>query len=165
MKFLFYALYGCNLLLLLGGLLLPSSVAVHFSLSGEPDRWMNRDVFLLSWALYCSFMALLFALGASGKMPLSSRFCNIPSKKYWLNPSRIDKARTMLSRLLYEGGTGLFLFLGGLFLLLLQAHAKQPPLLSLPLFFLLLAIFLGGLLFWILRFYRAFRPPRTNIEE
>ncbi len=166
MKVLFYVFYGCNLLLLLlGNFLLPPEVAVHFSLSGEPDQWMMREIFLLAWALYCTLMALLFGLIASGNIPLASRFCNLPSKNYWLAPSRVEKAQDMFSKFLYQGGFGLFLFLGVLFLLLLYSHVTEPPHLSLYLFLPLLGIFLQALLLWILRFYQAFRPPKTDTEE
>ncbi len=165
MKFLFYGLYICNLLLILGGRALPASVAVHFSLSGTPNQWMNRETFLLSWGIYCTVMALAFGWSASGKIPLSSRFCNLPHKQYWLHPSRKDRARKMLSSLLYQGGSGLFLFLGGVFLLLLHAHQTEPPRLALPLFFLLLGGFFAAFIPWIFRFYRAFRKPKNSFEE
>ena len=72
--------------------LLPASMASHFNGAGEPDSWMQKDVFLvlegiLGCVLLLEFLALPWLVE---RMP--DRLINLPNKAYWLSPEHRSRA-------------------------------------------------------------------------
>jgi uncharacterized protein (DUF58 family) len=66
----------------------------------------------------------------------------------------------IFSSLMWEFGTGLFLFLFVVELLAIEANLSQPVRLNEKLFLLALIFFLLYTLYWCIRLFRAFRLPR-----
>ncbi|MCF8307284.1 MAG: DUF1648 domain-containing protein [Ignavibacteriales bacterium] len=72
---------------------LPDLVASHFSLSGEPDSFMNRDSFTVL-KLFIFILIPATFLGVNyiiGKVP--NNMINLPNRDYWLSDER--KAETI----------------------------------------------------------------------
>jgi uncharacterized membrane protein len=71
----------------------PERVAVHFDLSGKPDRWMDRDA--ATWMMAAFQVGLPAALVLISRLAagLPNELVNLPRKEYWLAPER--RAETM----------------------------------------------------------------------
>lgn len=72
---------------------LPDQVASHFSLSGKPDSYMNRDSFtalklFIFLMIPATFIGVNYLIGISPKSMI-----NLPNRNYWLSDER--KAETL----------------------------------------------------------------------
>lgn len=76
---------------------LPSSVASHFNVSGQPDSWSSKDSFVLTNIATIAGISII-CLGIASllrRIPIS--WINLPNKDYWLAPERKDDTLSTLS--------------------------------------------------------------------
>jgi uncharacterized membrane protein len=76
---------------------LPSSVASHFNVSGQPDSWSSKDSFVLTNLAMIAGTSIV-CLGIASllrRIPVS--WINLPNKDYWLAPERKDDTLSTLS--------------------------------------------------------------------
>lgn len=138
----------------------PPTMAVRFSLDGQPVEWMDRVKFIVL-ASFVSFMLPTFAATLVGVLPrvLPVSVLNMPNKTYWLAAERKGAA---LDAWMWFG-----LWLGCLLQSLLivtnvgiaRANAAAPPTLSAAWLVLPVGLFLAGVLAWALSIRRAFSLP------
>ncbi len=76
---------------------LPDVVVSHFGADWEPNGWMSRDVFMLTYAGLAAAVSLSFL----GSIVLMRRvpiyLINIPRRDYWLAPERKEETLDYLS--------------------------------------------------------------------
>ena len=132
---------------------LPEQVPAHFSFSGQPNRWMSRNLFLIlelvliffSGGSFC-FLPLFFE-----KIPLG--YINLPNKEYWFTPERKRETFVRISAYLLWFGNATLLFFYFLFGKIV-AFAENTNR-SLKLWPELL-VYLLFVLIWSVRFFQEF---------
>ncbi len=67
---------------------LPERIAVHFNAVGRPDRWDDKDGFMIVMALVLLALAASFAVIPLFLHRLPDNMINLSRKDYWLHPSR-----------------------------------------------------------------------------
>lgn len=88
---------------------LPELVAIHFTLSGEPDGW-NAKAIYLGFQIGLSLFILLFFFGLVKMLNmLPDSALNIPHQDYWLAPERRDQTISQFQILLYNIGSATML--------------------------------------------------------
>lgn len=139
--------------------LLPERVATHFGANGQPDGWMSRSGYLnfiagMGFGLPLFILAIIFL---SRFFPAS--LVNVPHKDFWLAPGRKEVAQEILfDRSLWLAAL-MVCFFGALHYLTIMANRSEPVRLPSQLFFPVLALFLAGIIIWIISLYRSFRKP------
>ena len=160
MRAAFIASFAANIVLTLGSLaVLPERVAIHFGARGAADNWASKET---NTALLIGTHVLLFALLiVSGRLAtmLPARWVNLPNKQYWLQDANRERARALVEAWTMRLGTALFVLLLGLGVLTVQANLSEPVRLNLRLFLPMVGLFLLYTVWWVVRFYRAFRVP------
>ncbi len=139
--------------------MMPDNVAQHFGGSGVPDSIVSKTTYLIFMIVFCvgvpAFM--YFAIGVlPRKFP---KLTNIPNRDYWLAEDRID---TTLETMKRQGITLIVftqLFMLGVHLCLIEANSRNPVRLNENLFWILMAVFIVGILFWSIRLMVTFRKP------
>ncbi|MBL9169959.1 MAG: DUF1648 domain-containing protein [Verrucomicrobiales bacterium] len=138
---------------------LPSRVATHFDIHGNPDGWMSRDGhvrFMLSfgWLFPLIILGIFFAIRF-----LPPRLVNMPNRDYWLSPER----RGPTCDWLFGHGAWLSIlgvaFCAGLHALVLLASRSPRGQLSNSMLLALAGAFIAGLIAWIFGMFRRFRLP------
>jgi len=140
----------------------PPRLAVHFSLVGEPDVWMERLKFIVI-ASSTSFMVPPFVVACVGVMPrvLPIGMVNVPNREYWLAP---EHREATLRRLMYFAlwlGCLVQAFLIAINVTIVRGNPQVGP----PSPFLqhavpVAAAFGGALLIWGVMLSRSFSKPR-----
>jgi uncharacterized membrane protein len=134
---------------------LPERVASHFDGEGNADGWMQREGFMVFYAMLFVVLGATFAGSARLlRMPPDSMI-NLPNKYYWLHEERRQESIASLERSLLRMGNGTLLFMLIMMLDIFEANLQAAVRLS-PLFwpvFLLYFLYLGWL---IVRMYRRF---------
>jgi hypothetical protein len=165
MKAAFIAAFALNLLLLLVGYFaLPDTVAMRFSLDGTPDSWASKEVNMLLMLAFevPLFFLLLYAPTLVFRVP--RWLVNLPHKDYWLSEERKAVTQAKMTTHIYEFGIALYFFLACAGGLTLQANLSEPVQLDEKTLLLALGVFLVFTVYWIVKFYRVFRPPRDKTE-
>jgi uncharacterized membrane protein len=160
-RLLLFALFGVTLLaavLLVATLsLLPDPVATHFAMGGRANGWMTRGGYLA------------FALGFNVMMPwLVFVLAGIVAPRYRSTPGAAgaDRAANPQGSAAAMRGFAAALALlvailaTAMHVVLIEANAKAPPTLDERLFFIVLGVFVAGLLGIVVGYARRF--PRRR---
>jgi uncharacterized membrane protein len=135
---------------------LPPTVAVHFNQEGTPTEWMGSGLYsglLLSCMVAVPLLIiLLFAVlprvtGGRGQ---------IPHPEYWLGSEHRKQSLCFLFRHSCWLATMTLAAIYVIHRLIVQANGVSPPHLSTDRLFLLIIVFLTGLVWWFMRFLRHF---------
>ncbi len=140
--------------------LLPQEIAVHFNISGNPDRWSDKSTAFITYFVILSAMTFLF-FGISyliGKM--SDSVINLPHKHYWLNSENREKSINYLKNTIVTMGILTNLFLVYFNQLSIKANLTQT---EIPIFYSLAGM-VGLLLFLGIIIFRLFNRF-NNIPE
>jgi uncharacterized membrane protein len=141
---------------------LPPVVASHFDAGGVPNGWSSRP----AYALMVVAIGVLLPLGITGLIAGLTRSgaarLNIPARDYWTRPEHSHEAvRRVRAYMWWLGcimtGTALLIHL-----LVVAAHAHQPPRLRTSAVLLVLGAVLLGVIGWAAGWYRLLRPPRAG---
>ncbi len=128
---------------------LPATLAVHFAASGQANGYMPGSTYRLAMPGLLLGLPLLTVLGMSSAYRSENPRLNLPNRDYWLAPER--RARSVAFLLAHANWFGVLLV--GLFcrvhFLVLQANARQPPLLPYDTAMSVLLLFGGGMALWI----------------
>jgi hypothetical protein len=136
-------------------IVLPENVAIHFSIDGEPNGWMSKIRYLVSFGLIGtvtpSFVIVLFY-----KIKFSdNNIVNIPNKEYWLSPERFQQTVSKLRNFgILFANVILFIFIG-VEILIFDAN-KKIIIHSLPIKYGIVPLLLP-VIFILWKFYRIFR--------
>lgn len=141
---------------------LPQRVATHFSGAGAPNGWMSRQGFLLFQAGMVAVMAAAFFGLPRLLARVPAKSINVPNREYWTRPDRLPELHAILAR--YMGWMGVLVlgFMVGLFALTLRANLMGEPRLEPTWAGLMLALFLGADLAWLVLFLTRFTRVKDD---
>lgn len=134
---------------------IPDPVATHFDMTGKADGWMSKGSFLYSTlGLATATSGLLIAV-FWGLRFLPRSVINLPHRDYWLSTDQ----RPFTFSYLFQWGVDLAAattaWQAYLYFAVLQANRTNPRHLS-PTIWIATVIFLGLVLFQIIRLFRRF---------
>lgn len=137
--------------------LLPERVAVHFGSGGKPDSWASREVHLAIFVGMYVFLFLIFYFAPALTLKTPAKWLNLPNKDYWLKEENKPRTLALITKLTYEFGIVMFLFFLVINILTVSANLAQPVRLNETLFFFFLAAFLVYTVYWVIKFFLAFK--------
>jgi len=129
---------------------LPTRVPLHFTGSGEPDRWGSRTEAVLTFGLIGAGLALLLGGSAAlmDRLPLRSGTVNLPHKEWWLaTPEREAEARRRLRADLYGLAAAVMTFLTAAVVVTVATARSDDPSLGWP-FMVAVGVFVVGVVLW-----------------
>jgi hypothetical protein len=150
------------ILILVSSATLPDRVAIHFGQGGVPDGWaanLTNTLIMLGMHTFL-FFSLYFSPRLLTSVP--AKWISLPNRDYWLRPEHRSQAVAQFSRLMWQFGTALFLFMLFTGLLSLKANLSDPVRLDDVPLLVALVVFLAYTVYWMLSLLRAFRIPPNN---
>jgi uncharacterized membrane protein len=156
----FWWLAGGLIAVVLGTLpRLPPVVASHFGATGAPNGWSSRFgyvllVLIIGIGLPLGVIGLVHAMTARGPAGL-----NIPSRAYWMAPSRQGQLVELVRAYIWWLGVLLTGIALAVHLAVLGANAVNPPRLRGVVIVPLLVAAVAGMAAWAVGWYRVLRPP------
>jgi hypothetical protein len=127
--------------------LLPERPAVHFSLRGNANGWMNRIGYLLLMFVLGTglafFQVVPYAVAKTGPNRL-----HIPRAEYWLAPEHASETTVYLIGHSLWFACLVLGFIGALHFLIVRANQKVVPRISMILLLVVVATFVGGVITW-----------------
>ena len=151
------ALTGIGLTLILSRFL-PDRVATHFAFSGEPNAWSSNLINTIFFCVTFLIVNLLFLAIPWLLKKLPVGVINMPNREYWLAPERRQASVTKVGTHMAVFAGGVNFFLTAVELLSFYANRAVVPMPAVGLI-TTAAGFLLFLIFWVIRFTRAFRLP------
>lgn len=137
---------------------LPTRMASHFDAAGQVNAFMPKDAFFVVHLVVLGLMSFAFLLVPALITRLPPGMINLPNKDYWLAPERRAHTAEKLQSFLVGFGNVMLLFLLLVFREALRANLLPSP--HLPSRIWVLLVLLGvWVIYWTVRFVRAFRLP------
>lgn len=152
------ALFVVRFFMQLSGM--PEVVASHFGPGGQPDGWMSRSVFAVFGALPVLVAAIVGFLAPAMTARMPTHLINLPHREYWLAPERRAQALGKLRTYLEWTAAGLVAFFIFTYELVFAANRSHTGLAEGP-FIAGLVIFMGSVLYSVVRLFRQFALPRS----
>jgi len=163
MRTLFFVTFAANIVLsLVSWVILPDNVAIHFGSNGMPDGWAPVWFHVL---VFLGVQLVLFVtvfFGTKLSVGLPSRWVSLPNKDYWLRQENLPKTQEILSTMMLEFGTAMFLFLFVVGILTLKANLSDPARLSNEFFWPSFILFMAFMAYWCIKLLLAFRVPKDH---
>jgi len=163
MRALFILAFIANVALIIVSLvILPSKMAIHFGPGGMPDSWASKEVNALIFLginvvlFICLYLSPLFT------EIFPRRLISLPHKDYWLKEENKPELNLKMASLSHEFGAFLFIFLFFINLLVLRANLSDPVRLNERHFFPLLIVFFLYVIYWAVKCFLVFRPPKRT---
>jgi uncharacterized membrane protein len=135
---------------------LPDTVASHFDLSGQPDRYMSKETVVAVHGGVVALLAAMF-LGINfiiGKVP--DTLVSMPNKDYWLAPERRTQTYDAISSLMLWFGCATIAFLLGAFQIAVHANLSEDRRMRNVVFWSLLAVYAIFVCAWLIRLILRF---------
>ena len=141
---------------------LPPVVASHFDAAGMPNGWSSRPAYALLLLAIGVVLPLMIAVFIRSLTRQGPARLNIPGRDYWIRPEHAPEAvRRVRAYMWWLGcimtGTALLIHL-----LVLAAHAHQPPQLSTRGILLVLGAALLGIAGWTAGWYQLLQRSRSG---
>ena len=144
---------------------LPDPVATHFGANNRANGWMTRNgylAFMLGFLIGVPAFVSLVVGVLPRKFP---QWTNVPNRDYWLAASRREESLSFLSAHGMRLACMIVMTMLGMHYTILVANHMQPPALPVPVFSAILIGFALALLWWIVRLYRRFPRPRSELRD
>ncbi len=146
----------------IGYVLTPETIAIHFNSSGMPDNYASSLTALIIWLGVTGLVFFTFytAPGALRRMPAS--MINIPNNEFWFNHQ--NKANTLkkLENQLFAFGIATCIFLTSVSLLATVANVSEPITFNAKLFWTLFGLYVAYTVYWAITLYLSFKKPKSN---
>ena len=139
--------------------LLPDRIATHFGFSGAPDAWGPKTVFFFWYFMLTLIIAGGYALIQRAFSQKHTSWINIPNKKYWLAPERLDETLDYLKRGLLQIGSGTLLMVLDLVHQSFQVSLGLAS--KLTHIWTSAAVCIAFCVIWVAGIYRRFTSPPT----
>jgi uncharacterized membrane protein len=139
---------------------LPARVASHFDAEGFANGFMLRaDYQLLMMGLGLG-IPILLVLGLVVLPYLMPNRLRIPSRDYWIEPSRRSETLTTIMTSGLTMGCIVTAFMIAVHLLVVEANNRVPPKLDNASLYTLIALLIMSIVIWQLILWRRFQVPR-----
>ncbi len=136
---------------------LPERIAIHFAPDGQPDRWTNRETYLLAVLMSLALVPSLLVWMMAGLPRLTDGRGQIPNAEYWFAQERRQATERFLISHASWLGCMTVAIVYAMHLLILRANAVVPPSLATDRFITMVLIYLCGLAWWFVAFMRHFQ--------
>lgn len=146
------------LLMTIGGL--PPVVASHFDAAGRPNGWSTRPVYVLVLLVIGVLLPLSIAWVIRGLTRQGVANLNIPARDHWVRPEHGPEAVRRVRAYIWWLGCIMAAMALLIHLLIVAAHAHDPPRLSSVGILLVLGGVVLGILGWAVGWYRLLARPR-----
>lgn len=146
--FLYAALQLLSIAFVLGtAQYLPTVVASHFDLSGQPNATLPRDQYIILMLVIMVLIPSIMAAMPKLMTKLPPKWVNLPHSTYWLAPERMAETLKVLQNYFLVLACELNVFFAVLYWLVMQAHRQNPPNLSTEHMLAATAVFLGLIIY------------------
>ncbi len=145
-----------------GCVVLPERVAVHFGAGGVPNSWSSTITAVLLMEGMALFIFALFWAIPWFVMWCPERLVNLPNKDYWLRADMKPITKKKLESLMAEYGAAILAFLLLMGVLVADANLSDPIRLKESYFLPLLIAFLLYTAYWCVKILYSFRRPRDS---
>lgn len=138
---------------------LPAVVASHFGGSGAANGWSSRTAYvtlLLVIGILLPAGVIGMVHGITAGRP---ELLNVPSREYWMEPSRRGQTVWRVRAYIWWLGVILTGTSIAVHLAVLGANAARPPHLSPAVIVPILIAIVTAVGGWVVGWYRVFRPP------
>ena len=165
MKYLFHSLFIANIAVAIIGMVIqPETVAIHFNFEGQPDGWASREfaAFFSIGVIALLFILLQFPARLLFKLP--PWMVNLPNKDYWLREENRPAAQAQCTQSIRSIGAVIFAFLLYTSFFALQANLSDPVRFNSTAPWIGLGCFGVYLIYWLIQLYCRFRIPDENPE-
>jgi uncharacterized membrane protein len=160
MRKLLIMAFAANLLLTAISLaVLPDHVAIHFAGGGKPDSWAAKEFNAAIFVVLEVPFFLMFSYATLLTRSRTKKHFSIPNKDYWLRDENLPRFHQKFGRYMAEFGVAIFVFFFAIKLLTIQANLREPVLLDVRVFMIVLVIYMSYTLWWTVRIIRGFRIP------
>jgi uncharacterized membrane protein len=133
---------------------LPEKVAIHFSLSGQPESWSTKTVFITFYYAVTGIIIIVFLGVSYGISKIPAYLINLPNKDYWLSEKRRQATiKFMLHYFLWFGSVTVLLLLD-VFNQSFQVHLGRAD--SLPHILQSLGLYIGFSAVWVIGLFIKF---------
>jgi hypothetical protein len=115
--------------------------------------------------VFLGIQIVLFAtvyFGSRLSVGLPARWVSLPNKDYWLREENLPKTQEILSSMMLEFGTAMFLLLFVAGILTLKANLSDPVRLSNEFFWPSFILFMVFMVYWCIKLLLAFRVPKDH---
>jgi uncharacterized membrane protein len=140
---------------------LPAKVAVHFDANSAPDGWVSREGYGIFASLFVIGLPLILFAIMAGLPRLTRGKGLIPNNEYWFADERKQQTESFLLQHSSWLGTMTAAVLYGIHVLLTRANELDPPKLSTDRFLIMMFLYLCGLAWWTIAFFRHFQKSRN----
>jgi uncharacterized membrane protein len=142
--------------------LLPSTVASHFDVAGNPNGCSSKKQFIGIYMVVILMMSFSYLV-----LPLLLKYIpvsliNLPKRDYWLAPERKQTTFLFIGETMLSLGNATTLFLIITFQLAFEANLSSTCHFSSETMFILLGGYLLFISVWLVRFIMRFRRTDTN---
>jgi len=138
---------------------LPERMASHFDISGRANAFMPKQGFMLLNLGVAALLLLVLLIVPMLIARLPASMINLPNKDYWLAPERRAATARTLQGFMVGFGNMMMLFLLVVLGDAMRASLLPEPHLQGRVWAMLVALGIF-LIYWTVRFLRAFRRPR-----
>ncbi len=137
---------------------LPERMASHYGPSGQPNGFMSRDEFFIFYFVVFGLVVLLFSTMPALLTRIPRELVNIPHREYWLTDERWPEALERMGDWMSWFGTAMATLAAAVLHLVLRSNLSRAPLDNTAML-VILGSFFAFTGIWLVRLYRAFRPP------
>jgi serine/threonine-protein kinase len=136
---------------------LPQKIATHFNFAGKPDGFMTLLNFqsFITLSTICFPLVMVFMVGVLPAWFPS--LVNISHRDYWFAPERKTKTLDYLFSMACKLGVLMVFFFVGLNVIIFLANNSNPVLMPKLPFFIVMLLFLLGVLLWVVMLFLKFR--------
>ena len=135
---------------------LPQKIANHFNFAGKPDGFMtlqNHQSFI-TLSTICFPLFMVFMVGVLPAWFPS--LVNISHRDYWFSPERKTQTLDYLFSMACKLGVLMVFFFVGLNVIIVLANNSNPVLMPKLPFFVVMLLFLLGVLLWVVMLFLKF---------
>ncbi len=155
--FLYAALQILSIAFVLGNAqYLPSVVASHFDLSGQPNATLPRDQYIILMLVIMVLIPSIMAAMPKLMTKLPPKWVNLPHSAYWLAPERMAETLKVLQNFYLILACELNAFFAVLYWLVMQAHQQNPANLSTEYMLAATTVFLGLCIYGSIQLHSQF---------
>lgn len=135
---------------------LPSVVASHFDLSGQPNATLPRDQYISLMLVIRVLIPGILAAMPKLMMKLPPKWVNLPHSTYWLALQRMTETLKVLQNYFLVLACELNVFFAVLYWLVMQAHQQNPANLSTEHMLTATTVFLGLAIYGSIQLHSQF---------
>ena len=161
MRIIFILFFITNLALtIVTSILLPSHAPIYLSEGSMASGSTSNSLSTLIYIFMEIIMFLMIYYSPKLMFALPPRWYNLPNTDYWLKEENKPRVLSMISSMMWEFGSVVFLFLLVVGILSMMANLPDSVQHDETKFVIVFALFLLYVIVWCIKFFKAFRLPK-----